>query len=137
MKRKQHNNTPRRKRLNRKQRVSIANNWLKSYNGKNVVKGYSKWFGVDLLCAIAELRIAGENISLEYESKVRKSVEDSFLQRKKVKEKKERVEIDNEYIDDWESEFEFIAGYTSNGVSFGIRKDEIYDDESTNTQHAL
>ena len=137
MKRKQHNNTPRRKRLNRKQRVSIASNWLKSYNGKNVVKGYSKWFGVDLLCAIAELRIAGENISLEYESKVRKSVEDSFLQRKKVKEKKERVEIDKEYIVDRESEFGIIECYTSNGVPFGIRKDKIYDDESKNTQHAL
>lgn len=134
MKKRKQNNTPRRKRLNRKQRISIARDWLKSYNGKNNVKGYSNWFGVDLLCAIAELRIVGENISVEYESKVRKSLEDRLFQRKNTK---KQIEIDNKYIDCWESEFEFIAGYTSNGFPFGIRKDELTEDESTNTQHAL
>ena len=56
---KKRNNTPRRNRLNKKQRISIAKKWLISYNGKNIVKGYSNWFGVDLLCAIRELRIVG------------------------------------------------------------------------------
>ena len=87
-----------------------------------------------MLCAIIELRIVGQNISEEYESQVRKSVKDKFLQRKKTKEKKESVEIDKKYIDDWESEFEFIAGYTSNGIPFGIRKDELCDDKSNNTK---
>lgn len=137
MKKKKHNNTPKRKRLNRKQRISIANNWFKTYNGKNIIKGYSNWFGVDLLCAIAELRIAGENISLEDEMKVRKSLEDRFHQRKREKEKNGQIEIDSEYINDWESEFEFIAGYTSNGVPYGIRKGEMYEDESTNTQQCI
>jgi hypothetical protein len=122
---KKHNNTPKRKRLNREQRISIANNWFKTYNGKNVIKGYSNWFGVDLLCAIAELRIIGENISLEDEMKVRKSLEDRFHQRKRENEKNGKIEIDSEYINDWGSEFEFIAGYTSNGVPYGIRKGEM------------
>ena len=125
LKNKMHNSTQRRKRLNRKQRIPIAREWIKSYNGKNIVIGYAKWFGVDLPCAIIELRIVGQNISEEYESKVRKSMEDRFLQRKKAEEKKEQIEIDNKYIDDWGSEFEFIAGYTSNGIPFGIRKDEL------------
>jgi len=128
MKKAKRNNTPRRKKLNKKQRISIANDWLKSYNGKNIVKGYSNWFGVDLLCAIRELRIVGQIISEKYEIQVRKSVEDKILQRKNAKEKRERIEIDNEYINDWESEFEFIVGYTSNGVPFGIKKDELFDD---------
>ena len=134
MKKAKRNNTPRRKRLNRKQRVSIARDWIKSYTGKNIVRGYANWCGVDLLCAIVELKIAGQNISEVYESQVRKSNEDKILQRKKTKEKKESVEIESEYIDDWESEFEFIAGYTSNGVPFGIRKDELCDDKSNNTK---
>ena len=85
MKKAKRNNTPRRKKLNKKQRISIANDWLKSYNGKNIVKGYSNWFGVNLLCAIRELRIAGQIISEEYEIQVRKSVEDKILQRKNAK----------------------------------------------------
>jgi len=88
MKKVKRNNTPRRKRLNEKQRISIANDWLKSYNGKNIVKDYSNWFGVDLLCAIRELKIVGQIISEEYEIRVRKSLEDKFLQRKNAKEKK-------------------------------------------------
>lgn len=137
MKKVKRNNTPRRKRLNKKQRISIANDWLKSYNGKNIVKGYSNWFGVDLLCAIRELRIVGQIISEEYEIQVRKSLEDKFLQRKNSKEQKEHNEIENEYANDLESEFEFIVGYTSNGMPFGIRKDELIEDESTNTQQCI
>lgn len=137
MKKIKRNNTPRRKRLNKKQRISIAKKWLISYNGKNIVKGYSNWFGVDLLCAIKELRIAGQLISEEYEIQVRKSLEEKNLQRKNAKEIKRHNIIENEYINDYESEFEFIAGYTSNGMPFGIRKNELNENESTNTQQKL
>ena len=128
------NNTPRRKRLNKKQRISIAKKWLISYNGKNIFKGYSNWFGVDLLCTIKELRIVGQLISEEYEIQVRKSLEEKNLQRKNATETKRHNIIENEYINDYESEFEFIAGYTSNGMPFGIRKNELNENESTNTQ---
>jgi len=37
-------------------------------------------------------------------------VEDKILQRKNAKEKKEHNEIENEYANDLESEFEFIVG---------------------------
>ncbi|MDA3906255.1 MAG: hypothetical protein PF484_09290 [Bacteroidales bacterium] len=112
------NNTPKRKRLNRNQRIPLANDWLKTYKGKNVVKGYRKWFGVDLLCAITELRLIGVEISIEYESKIRQSIENY------QKRKKEKAESDNEPIDSFDNEFEFIAGYTSNGIPFGITKEE-------------
>ena len=67
MKKKKHTSTPKRKRLNSTQRISMTKNRIKTYNGKNIVKGYSKWFGVDLLCAITELRMAGEIISIDYQ----------------------------------------------------------------------
>lgn len=132
MKKKKNGNTPKRKRLNRKQRISMTKNWIKTYNGKNVVKGYSNWFGVDLLCAIAELRMAGETISIDYEERVKKSHQDKINQRKL---NKENSEFEQEQINEWDEDFEFIAGYTSNGVPYGIRKDELMVDESTNTQH--
>ena len=90
-----------------------------------------------LLCAIRELRIVGQIICEEYEIQVRKSLEDKFLQRKNVKEKKEHNEVENEYVNDLESEFEFIAGYTSNGMPFGIRKNELNENGSTNTQQCI
>ena len=61
---------------------------VKILQWENIVKAYSNWFGVDLLCAIRELRIVGQIISEEYEIQVRKSLEDKFLQRKNAKEKK-------------------------------------------------
>lgn len=134
MKKKKNSSTPKRKRLNRKQRISMTKNWTKTYNGKNFVKGYSNWFGVDLLCAITELRIAGETISIDYEECVRKSHKDKINQRKL---NKENSEFEQELINEWDEDFEFIAGYTSNGVPYGIRKDELFEGESTNTQQCI
>lgn len=112
----------------------MTTNWIKTYNGKNVVKGYSNWFGVDLLCAIAELRMAGETLSVDYEEHVKKSLQDKINQRKL---NKENSEFEQEQINGWDEGFEFIAGYTSNGMPYGIRKDEIFGDESTNTQQCV
>jgi hypothetical protein len=130
MKKKKHSSTPKRKMLNRKQRISMTKNWLKTFDGKNIVKGYSNWFGVDLFCAIAELRIAGEDISIDYEEKIQKSHMERINQRKL---KKEHSEFEQEQINEWDEKFEFIAGYTSNGVPYGIRKEEIFEYESTDT----
>jgi hypothetical protein len=49
--------------------------WLPSYGGKDVVRGYSRWYAVDRLCAIKELRLLGVAISDEYEARVRQSIE--------------------------------------------------------------
>ncbi|MEQ6390209.1 hypothetical protein RZN22_12915 [Bacillaceae bacterium S4-13-58] len=52
-------NTPKYKKYNRAHRLKVANKWIKSYEGKNVVEGYSKHFAVDKLCVIAKLGILG------------------------------------------------------------------------------
>ena len=117
------NNTPIRKRLNKNQRIFRASDWLQTYNGKNIVKGYSNWFGVDLICAISELKLVGIKISDEYESKLRQSIEN--LRKNK---KKKKIE-DSELLDSRENEFEFIAGYTTNGVPYGLAKKETSHNE--------
>lgn len=48
--------TPKRKRYNKNDRAE-------QYNGKNIAKGYSNWFGVDLVCAINELEVLGSKFN--------------------------------------------------------------------------
>ena len=62
--------SPRRKRIKRNQRLKLARQWLRDYSGNHIVKGYAKWYGVDLLCAITELRMNGIQISEEYEIQI-------------------------------------------------------------------
>ena len=47
--------TPRRKRIDGKARLQTAPAWLAAFEGKNIVRSYSKRFGVDQLTAALEL----------------------------------------------------------------------------------
>jgi hypothetical protein len=51
--------TPRRLRMNRAGRLRSAKKWLAAYRGRDVVRGYRKWYGVSRVCAILELRMLG------------------------------------------------------------------------------
>ena len=100
------NNTPRRKRLKRKSRLNSARSWINVYNGKNIIKGYSKWFGVDLRCAITELRMIGIEISKEYEENVRQSIKDRTQRKKELKEKKHEISLQEDtYVLDYTESF--------------------------------
>lgn len=106
------NSTPKRKRYNRKARLQNAKKWAEQYNGKNIAKGYSNWFGVDLLCAITELELLGYKFKETYKLKVHQSL----LARQKQKEKRKLQQIsDNDYFD---SSFYYIEGFTSNGIPY-------------------
>lgn len=111
------NTTPRRKRLNQRARLARAKNWIKAYTGKNLVKGYSKWFGVDWLCALHELKIAGVFFTQEAEQRIVRAYEQRF----EDKARRKRNSLPNE-TPQYESDenFAFIAGYTSNGFSHGV-----------------
>lgn len=60
--------------MRRQARLATAPTWLTSYGGKDVVRGYSRWYAVDRLCAIKELRMLGVQVSEEYEVRVRESI---------------------------------------------------------------
>ena len=66
---------PKRKRLSRKTRLQIAGSWIKKYKGKKIISGYAKWFGVDKICAINELKLPEVLISKDLEMQIRKSVQ--------------------------------------------------------------
>jgi hypothetical protein len=51
------NEAPKRKRLNGKASLLDGQSWINTYNGRNLVKGYGEWYGVDWLCAFKELKL--------------------------------------------------------------------------------
>jgi hypothetical protein len=57
-KKKNRNLGPRRKRMRRPARLMAAVTWLAGYGG-NAVRGYARWFGVDLICAIPSCGCSG------------------------------------------------------------------------------
>lgn len=119
------NNTPRRKRYNRRDRLQNAKKWSEQNNGNNLAKRYSKWFGVDLNCAITELEMLGYKFKQSYKEQVKKSLE----ARQKQKEKRKR---DKEQVEDFgEDMFYFVAGYTENGVPFGLTREEMEEGAET------
>ena len=100
-----------RKQLRRTQRLARGKNWLKMYQGEDVIEDYRKRYGVDLLCAVVELRMLGADISEDYEYQLRQDEEHKRLSRKSSKGKKQKV--DEDFIDGFSDEnFAFIGGYT-------------------------
>ena len=69
------NNIPRRKRMTREQRLQSAKStgFLSKHIAKDMVRHYARWYGVDLLCAIAELSKLLYGIAWNRNGKVRKN----------------------------------------------------------------
>lgn len=65
---------PGRKRMRRPDRLHAAVKWRSGYGGKNIVRGYARWFGVDLLCALVELRMIGVSVDADYEQRIRRTI---------------------------------------------------------------
>lgn len=109
-----------------------STSWLEKYSGKNPIAGYRRWFGVDLLCALAEIKMLGFKVPSNLEAQIRESVAQEALgrQRRKAKKAEELAKKDAEdecFLSEWESEFAYIAGYTSGGAPYGILKSEVDD----------
>jgi hypothetical protein len=107
--------------LNRTKRLKLAPQWISTYTGKKPVRAYARHFSVDLICAITEIRMLGFPVPEEYELAVKRSIADRSLQWKKKREAKEAAA--NPPDDFSDGEFSFIAGYTSGGAPYGIRRE--------------
>lgn len=108
---------PRRKRLNRVNRLNVAKQWMAAYAGSNLVRGYRTWFGVSEVCAIVELRMLGVDIP---ESRLRQARHNEQARAaRRAQRKQERAD---RYGCD--GEFAFIAGYTPGGAPYGIEQEE-------------
>ena len=121
--------TPRRKTLTKKGRLASAKDWIIKYDGKNLISGYAKWFGVDKICAINELKTLGVIIPENLENQIVESLKRRIEQRKLAKEKAEALDIT---VNDSDYNFAFIAGYTSGGFPYGLTHEELENAELDN-----
>ncbi|KJS18768.1 MAG: hypothetical protein VR72_21385 [Clostridiaceae bacterium BRH_c20a] len=115
---------PRHKRLKREGRLQAAKHWLPKYEGKSIVKGYSKHFGVNKICAVLELRMLEYEIPEDYLEKLKA---DELLQWK-LKEKRKREKELNQRDDMFQysdETFYFIDGNASNGAQYGLTWNEL------------
>lgn len=131
MKKKKKKKVPLRKRLKRKQRIPAAKEWINLYGGTNIIKDYADWFGVNEVCAVTELRMAGHPVNEADELKARHTVE-SRLSQKKISQarRKVRIQMEDEYAGYPDCRFEYIAGYTFGEAPYGIMADEIFEEDN-------
>lgn len=113
----------------RERKLSSAKNWIKTYSGNNLVKGYSKKYSVDKLCAVKELRMIRVEISEEYENQLMNSMEALRQQRLSYKKKRED-ELNDLCGFDSDENFAMILGYTSGGFPYGVTHDEMEEIKS-------
>ena len=121
-KRKQKPLPPRRKRMNRQARLASARSWLTKFSGKNVVRSYANWFGVDLLCAVKELSLCGVSVDPAYVTQLKTT----FASRSSRRPKQPAAEPQSVgYGVDWDENFAYIAGRTEAGFPYGITWEEL------------
>ena len=80
---------PRVKRMSRPARLQSAKQWIATYTGKNLLRGYCNHFGVDWRCAALELKMLGRPLDADY-LKQRERTEAEAIRRRKAQ--KEAVE---------------------------------------------
>jgi len=112
--------------MTRDGRLSAARDtrWVDQYKGKDIVAGYANWFGVDLPCAVMELRLLGVTIDADRESRIKATIEARAAARKRRQELRAQAEPEQLPLDADET-FAFIAGYTSGGAPYGISFEEL------------
>ncbi|NPV91063.1 MAG: hypothetical protein HPY50_09865 [Firmicutes bacterium] len=115
---------PRHKRLKRESRLQAAKYWIPKYTGKNLVRGYHKHFGVNLLCAVNELRMLGYEVPQDYVNKLTINEIGKQKRAEQKKRMKKEHELLNNYPDS-DGTFYFIAGHTSGGAPYGITWEEM------------
>lgn len=60
--------------MTRSARLIAGAKWRSTCGGNHIVKGYARWFGVDPICAITELRILGVDVATKYEAQIRLTI---------------------------------------------------------------
>ncbi len=114
---------PRRKRMKREQRLQNARStkWIEKHTGRDLVQGYRRWYGLDALTAVIDLRRLGVSGLEKREAQIRKEIDLRAKANAARKNKRELEELPSESNETFAS----IEGYTSNGVPYGILREEV------------
>jgi hypothetical protein len=111
--------TRRRKRFSREARLHSAKKWIAGYSGRDLVRGYRKWFAVSGVCAVVELRMLGVDIPDWQLEEAHRAERDRAALRAA------RRGREADLAADADGEFAFVAGFTAGGAAFGITWDEM------------
>lgn len=103
-------------------RIAAARSWLPTYEGTKVVRAYRKKFHVDVACAVRELQEVGYEFRPGYVDSILKSEASRIAS---LQRKKEEKRLADEYNEDQDGRFYYIAGYTSGGFAFGTTWEEM------------
>ena len=110
-----------RKTLSRARRLLSAKRWIATYSGRDLVRGYKKWYGVSDVCAVLELRMLGVEIPDARLEEARRNEQDrAALHARRKRQKTPRGEPGES-----DETFGFIAGYTEGGAPYGTTWDEM------------
>ncbi len=132
--------------MKRPARLQSAERWIPTYQGKNIVRGYTRWYGVDLGCALKELLLLDVKLDPVYVEQLRQTLRNRS--RSQQQPSPDTGGVPEGYGSDRDDDFAFIAGFTSGGAPFGVTWDEWMDaepavgafddafgDEETRAQH--
>lgn len=110
--------------MKRPARLQMAPRWLATFRGNSVVRGYAKWFGVDPACAVRELTLLGVELDPRYLAALATTRMSS--KNRPITERAPDA-IPDGYGVEWDDDFAYIAGFSSEGTPFGVRWDEMLD----------
>jgi hypothetical protein len=112
--------------MDRRARLQSARGWLRTYRGRDVVKGYRKWYGVSTVCAIIELRMLG--VAVPDQRLAQAKITEEQAARQRAARKKASFALHGS-LPDSNEHFAFIAGYTPGGLPYGVSWDELEQSE--------
>lgn len=52
--------------MNREQRLQSARTFIQNYSGRNIARGYSRWYGVNRWCAVLVLKMLGVRLKEDW-----------------------------------------------------------------------
>jgi hypothetical protein len=110
-------------------RLQMARQWIPTYSGKNIIRGYRRYFGVDFEAAIRELELLGVKHDPRYVASLSSTIAGEVLARKRKNEERKRAkeELDLSFQYDV---FAFIAGYTAGGAAYGTTWEEMRESKA-------
>jgi len=118
--------SPRRLRMNRHARLRSARAWLAAQRGRTPAQigaSYRKWYGVDWPCAIRELTQLGVVFDPGWVARLMSSLE-GHVRARAARRTARRRQPAAHFPEDADAHFAYVAGYTANGVPFGVTWEE-------------
>lgn len=117
---------PRTLRMNRHGQLQSARSWLELQRGRppqRIARSYRQRFGVDWLCAIAELTALGIQFPERWLEQIALTLEHARLARVRRRAERNKETRDASEIES-DDTFAFIAGHTEGGAPFGVTWEE-------------